>query len=147
MDSGAITITADHEKDVGGETLKAIQASREISKLPVVTLSSASTIDASNAGAYTLSGTCTENRQPVTVSVGNIQPKLQPTCSSENWEVTNLNVSSLGTGEVTITVNHNDGGNTNPLLAPPVTQKVDKVPSVTVTVDGNLTEINDKNQY
>ena len=80
----------------------------------------------------------------MTVSVGSVQPNPQPTCSSGDWKVTNLDVSSLGTGEVTITVNHNDGGNTNPLLAPPVTQKVDKVPSVTVTVDGNLTEINDK---
>ena len=142
--SGGVTITADHKATVGGESWPADQDSELTSKLPHVTLASASTIDASNVATYTLSGKCTESGQPVTVSVGSVQPNPQPTCSSGNWEVTNLNVSSLGTGEVTITVNHNDGGNTNPLLAPPVTQKVDKVPLVTVTVDGNLTEINDE---
>ena len=134
LGSGAITITADHQKDVGGETLKAPQASRKISKLPVVTLSSAPTIDASNAGAYTLSGKCTEEGEPVTVSVGNIQPGTQPTCTVKKWEVT-LDVSTLATGEVIITVNHNDGGiGDAALLAPTVTETVDKVPSVTVTV-------------
>ena len=139
LGSGAITITADHEKNVAGGTLKA-QASRNISKLPVVTLASAPTIDASNAGAYTFSGLCTEDNEPVTVSVENIQPAPQPTCTVGKWEVT-LDVSSLGTGEITITVNHNDGGS---LKAPTINPKVDKVPSVTVTVDDNLTEINDE---
>ena len=134
---GAIDITADHKKTIDAVEFPAPPASDRISKLPVVTIVTAPSI---NAGTYTLSGTCTENGQPVTVSVGGVPPGTQPTCSSGNWEVTSLDVSSLGTGEITITADHSTGGGT--LGAPQVSKKVDKLPSVTVA--SNTSVINDK---
>ena len=140
---GAIDITADHKKTIGDVDFTAPTASASISKLPVVTIVTAPSINAGNAETYTLSGTCTESGQPVTVSVGSKRPDPQPTCSGDgDWEVTSLDVSSLATGEVTITADHSTTGGDSSLKADQASTKVDKVPSVTVASDTSI--INDE---
>ena len=53
---GAITITAYHKKTINTDEFPAPPASDEISKLPVVTIVTAPSINAGNAETYTLSG-------------------------------------------------------------------------------------------
>ena len=50
-----------------------------------------------NKSAYTLAGTCTDNSQIVSVSVGGVVPLVQPTCAANAWSVT-FNVTTAAEG-------------------------------------------------
>ena len=66
---------------------------------------SAVTITSSNQGAYSLSGTCSENTEDVNVSVGSINQNLS--CSSNSWSHT-FNTTSLTDGNISISATHGD---------------------------------------
>ena len=69
-------------------------------------------IDASNAQSFTVEGRCSEEGQPVVVSVGDLSPEtnpvLNPDCTSNSWFV-NLDVTSLNKATdavISITADH-----------------------------------------
>jgi hypothetical protein len=81
--------------------------------LPTVTIDPAATIDASNVTAYTLTGTCSENGQAVTVNIGGVADS--DTCAGGTWSTTtNVSAASESTvntvADVAITADHQDAG-------------------------------------
>ena len=72
-------------------------------------------IDASNAQSFRVKGTCSEEGEPVMVSVGTgvdaVSPQTAPNCTSGLWLVS-LDVTSLNktSGEIPITADHSSSG-------------------------------------
>ena len=64
-------------------------------------------ISSSNVRSFTIEGTCTEDGQPVMVSVGGVSPETDPDCASNSWSV-DIDVTSLNktTGAISITADH-----------------------------------------
>ena len=64
-------------------------------------------IDASNAQSFAVGGTCTENGEPVMVSVGEVSPETDPDCTNNSWSIS-LDMTSLNKtkGAISITANH-----------------------------------------
>ena len=70
-------------------------------------------ISASNVQSFTVEGSCTEEGQPVIVSVGGLSPDTTPNCTNGSWSVS-LNVRSLlNKTPISITADHSssDGNN------------------------------------
>ena len=65
------------------------------------------TISASNAQSFTIEGTCTEDGEPVIVSVGGVSPETDPDCASNSWSV-DIDVTGLNktAGAISITADH-----------------------------------------
>jgi len=86
---------------------------------PVVSVTSAPGINTGNQASYTFGGTCSENGNPVTVSIGSIT--VTAACNATAWTVSSLDVSSLPQGTVLITLTqedsaHNVGSNSSTTL-------------------------------
>ncbi|MBS1963263.1 MAG: hypothetical protein JST04_13695 [Bdellovibrionales bacterium] len=113
---GAVTIRADLSDAAGNA---ATQDSRSFTKntgVPAVAITSplaGAYANIANAASFAVSGTCSENGQPVNVAISG-GPSASPTCTGGNWS-TNLNVSGLSDGSFTVTADHsNSGGNPAP---------------------------------
>ncbi|MCB0420814.1 MAG: hypothetical protein KDD61_07450 [Bdellovibrionales bacterium] len=141
LDDDTITITADHT-DVANNS--ATQASVSLTKdasLPTVTITSplaTNYINIGNENAFTVSGTCSENGQEVTVSADDtnggttaITPGTQPTCTAGSFTV-NLNLSSLDDDTITITADHSDVASNSALQASVSLVKDTGAPTVTI---------------
>jgi alpha-tubulin suppressor-like RCC1 family protein len=72
---------------------------------PSIDIPSATTINAANQSAYTISGTCSENSQDVTIAIGTINTTA--TCSSGTFSKT-LDVSSLTGNTISLSATHKD---------------------------------------
>lgn len=98
--NGAVTITASHAS--------AIQASRTVWKdtsSPTVTISSAPNITAGNQSNYTVSGTCSEGGQSVSIMVDSLS--FTRTCSNGAWSTGVVDVSSILDGtNILVTADH-----------------------------------------
>ena len=73
---------------------------------PTVGISASPVINASNEDSYDLSGACSENGRSVDIAIGNLN--TQATCSSNRWEISSYDVSSLMGSTVTITADLSD---------------------------------------
>ena len=79
-------------------------------------------IDASNAQSFRVEGTCSEEGEPVMVSVGTgvgaVSPQTAPNCTSGLWLVS-LDVTSLNktSGEIPITADHSSSGGVDAIQA------------------------------
>ncbi|NUN04894.1 MAG: DUF1566 domain-containing protein [Bdellovibrio sp.] len=125
---GAITINATH--------LSAPQASVAVTKdtvLPTVTISSpvAGTISAAQAASLTVSGTCSEGTT-VDISAAGGAVTATPVCAAGSF-TTNLNLSAVADGNVTITANHSDSAG-NAATADSVVMSKDATPPTAVTL-------------
>jgi len=132
-DGTGITVSADH---LDAATNPAVQATDTVDKdatIPLVAITSAPDINASNVAAYPISGTCSENGETVTVEVGGQVPATQPTCSSGSWNVSfDVSLVADGTG-IVVSADHVDAA-TNPAVQ--ATDTVDKdtgIPLVAIT--------------
>ena len=76
---------------------------------PTVVIGSSlpSSIEASNAQSFTVEGTCSEEGEPVMVSVGGVSPEIAPDCTSGAWSV-DFDVTGLNktTGSISVTADH-----------------------------------------
>ena len=73
---------------------------------PTVGISASPVINASNRDSYDLSGTCSENERSVDIAIGSLN--TQATCSSNLWEVSSYDISSVTGSTVTITADLSD---------------------------------------
>ena len=80
---------------------------------PIVSVDEASLpdIDSSNAQSFTVGGGCSQEGQPVMVSVGALTPETDPDCTNNLWSVV-LDVTGLNktTGAVPILADHSSSG-------------------------------------
>ncbi len=81
--------------------------------IPTVTLSASSTfINLSNKHNFSISGNCSENTQPITISASNdsassVKINTTSTCTSGLWTYS-MDLASLADGMITITADHAD---------------------------------------
>ena len=63
-------------------------------------------ISSSNVQSFTVGGTCTEEGEPVIVSVGGVSPETDPDCTGGVWSVSLLDLTSLNEASISITADH-----------------------------------------
>lgn len=158
--NGPVVITASQTNANGTGT-----ATKNVTKqaaLPVVTVNTLLTVNQANQGNYSVSGTCSENGQPVTVTLTDVGAAHTvippaPTCTGGVWTITGINVSTLNDGTITVTASQTNGNGTGtgtrngtkdatpPVVtvdAPPIdsTNEHNYIPSGTCTAgDGDVT--------
>nr|WP_312987542.1 hypothetical protein [Comamonas koreensis] len=108
LPDGLVTVTA-------AQTVGALQGSGSLvtnkttgAVQPVVTITSAPDITASNQAAYTAAGTCSVNGTNVDVEVGSVSASVP--CTSGSWTTAALDVSTVPDGTVTVTAAQTAGG-------------------------------------
>ncbi|WP_460482075.1 choice-of-anchor P family protein [Comamonas humi] len=127
---GPVTVTA--SQTVGGQTGSGTRATTKDAQAPTVAVTTAPTINAGNQSSYGVSGTCSENGRPVSVSVGSVSVVPAPTCSGGAWSVSGVDVGGLASGPVTVTASQTDAaGNTG--SGTRATTKESAAAAVTVT--------------
>lgn len=110
-DSATLLITANHADVAGNSATQASTTVVKDSSNPTVAITSTPVINNSNKSTYTVSGTCSETGQTVTVNVGSVNTTYS--CTLLTWSVTvdvSGNPDSL---TLLITADHTDAaGNT-----------------------------------
>lgn len=140
-DSGSVAVTADHSDAAGNNAVQATTSVSKATSLPTVAISSAPAINNTNKSSYPLSGTCSVNGQPVSVSVGGLT--ASPNCSGNAWSAS-INASGLSdSGSVSVTADHSDGVGNNAIQASTTVVKDTVIPTVTIT---SLPTINNTNK-
>ena len=102
LQAGTLNLRVSHSDLAGNEATATGTANNNV----IMTLTTPSHIDDDNELSYGVSGTCSEEGEDITLSVGSVSPSTAPTCASFTWEVTGLDVSGLDDGAVTITAAH-----------------------------------------
>jgi len=112
-DNASVSITASHSDAVGNPATPASTTVIKDTVDPSVALTSTPVINIANASSYTVSGTCSENGQIVTVSVNGV-PRSTPTCTGGNFTASSMDVSGVTDGPgISVTAGHSDiAGNT-----------------------------------
>ena len=94
-EDGGVTLTADHLDSAGNSAGQASLVVIKDTVAPTVAITSATpTINLANQGSYTVSGTCSENSRPVTVSAISVYygmtviPVTQPICAAGGFSAT-----------------------------------------------------------
>ena len=106
LQAGTLNLSMSHSDLAGNEVSVTSTATR--ADEVILTLTTPVYIDEENETSYSVSGTCSEDGDDITLSVGSVSPNAAPTCTNFTWEVTGLDVSDLPDGAVTITAVHDD---------------------------------------
>ena len=104
LQAGTLNLSVSHSDLAGNEATATGTATRADDV--IMTLTTPSRIDEDNKRSYGVSGTCSEEGQEITLSVGSVSASPTPRCASFTWKVTGLDVSGLTDGAVTITALH-----------------------------------------
>ena len=137
----SVTITADLT-DTAGNT--AVQASSTVIKNTAsafVTIDSAPAINIANESSYVISGSCSDNGQPVHVKIAGGTVTANPNCSGGTYTTTGLNVSGLSDSppSISITADFSDHlGNPAPQASTSVIKDVVAPSGYSVTVDQTI---------
>ena len=93
IDSISLPISANLDDASGNIALTATLAVDKNTTIPMVAITSAPNINASNHTGYTISGTCTENGLIVSVNISGVI--VQANCTSGTWSTGSLDVSAI----------------------------------------------------
>lgn len=131
---GPVTITAS-QTDVNG-TGTATKNVTKKAALPTVTVNPPLAVNQANQSSYSVSGTCSENGQPVTVTLtdagaAHTVTPAAPTCTGGTWSITGINVGALNDGPITIAASQTNGNGTG--TGSGTANKDATAPTVTVT--------------
>ena len=140
LPDGAVTVMA--SQTAGGQTGSGslVITKNAAGAAPVVAITSAPAITASNQSAYGVSGTCSADGANVTVLVGSISATA--VCSAGAWSIAGLDVSGLPNGPVTVTVAQTAGGQTGTGSIVTSKDAAGVVPAVAVTSAPAITAAN-----
>ncbi|MEJ5128747.1 hypothetical protein WH367_22100 [Comamonas sp. MYb21] len=137
---GVVVVTA--EQIVGGlsgsDSVETTKTTAVV--VPVVVITSAPAITASNQAAYTVSGTCSANGQAVSVLVGTL-PATAP-CSDGIWATAPIDVSGLDDGQITVQASQDAGGQTGGVSLVISKDTAGAAPAVSVTSAPAITAAN-----
>lgn len=132
LPDGAVTINASQTTTDGTGT--ATKVVTKNTATPAVTVYPPLAVNQSNVGNYSISGSCSENGQPVTVTLGDgtktVTAAPSPTCTGGQWTASGLNASTLDDGAITATASQTNGNGTG--TDSKDTQKDVTSPTVTV---------------
>lgn len=135
-DGSGIAISVTHQDVAGNSATPATDSADKDTVIPTVSIISPVDISGVNASSYSVGGSCSEDGQNVSVSVGGISGSTS--CSSGAWTVSGLDVSSLSNGSVTILADHVDAVGNNATQASDAVNKS----SASVALDTPLADIN-----
>lgn len=131
-DSGTLSITANHTDSAGNTASQASTTVVKDTSNPTVAITTPANINNANKGAYTVSGTCSENTRTVAVSIGGVA--ATPTCSAGAWTTGTVNVTTVAdAASVTITANHTDASGNSAPAASTTVVKDTVLPGVTLS--------------
>lgn len=106
------TFYADHSDAAGNNAVQSSRAFYKDVTAPTVAFSTpapGSAVNSGNVGAFTITGTCSENGRPVSLG-GAVSTSVS--CTAGNWSAT-LDLTAVADGPVSITADHTDA-NGNP---------------------------------
>lgn len=104
LPDGNIMIEVNHDDSFGNSAITASESVQKDSLTSSVTINPALDITQANFTAYTLSGTCTNNAEIVSLNVGGLN--FSPLCSAGFWSTGYIDLSSLSDGNIFITADH-----------------------------------------
>lgn len=143
-DSSSLLVTADHTDAAGNSAIQAGVTVVKDTVNPTVAISSSPAINNANKSSYPVSGTCSENTQTVSISVGGVT--ASPTCSGLAWSAT-LDVSGISDSpSVSVTANHSDSAGNSATQASTTVVKQTALPTVAITSSPVINNAN-KNAY
>ena len=114
LQAGTLNLTVSHT-DLAGNGASATSTATRTDEV-ILTLTDPSDIGEDNEDSYSVSGTCSQEGNDITLSVGSVSPHSAPTCTNLTWEVTGLDVRSLTDGAVIITATHDGVTKTESIL-------------------------------
>ena len=145
LPAGAITVTASQTPAGPNSSASKSTVKNPPSNPGAPTVSvTAPAITAGNQASYGVSGACSAEGQPVTVSIGGVPASA--TCTGGNWSVSGVNVSGLPDGTITVTASqtvNNQVGQGSTTTSKNTASNPGDTPVVTV---GNAAVINAANQ-
>lgn len=108
---------------------------------PTLTLNAPTNVSSTNASSYSLSGTCSENGENVSVSFGSISSSVL--CASGAWSLTSWDVSAQpDNASVSITADHTDAAGNPASQATGTVSKDTSAPTIAITSPANNSFIN-----
>ena len=138
---GTITITASQEDDAQNSGSITQTVSKASASTVGITVSLPPHINKSNAGSYSLSGSCSPDGQNLSITVGNVSPGAAVTCLSSSWTAT-FNLSLLvDSPAVAIVASYPSGSQTATYPGANVIKDVSD-PQLTLSAPGNIDRIN-----
>ena len=141
---GTIILTASQINEEGTTGSASVSVAKDTAT-PTVTISSPDNIDQANVSSYSISGTCSENSQVVTLTFSGTL-SFYPICSSGQWSVLNSDLSSLAdSASLSITADHS---NIAAVAAPQASITVTKdtlAPTVTISQAVEISASNEAN--
>ncbi len=140
LPDGAVTVMASQTAGSQTGSGSLVTTKNAAGAAPVVAITSAPAITASNQSAYGVSGTCSADGANVTVLVGSISATA--VCSAGAWSIAGLDVSGLPNGPVTVTVAQTAGGQTGTGSIVTSKDAAGVVPAVAVTSAPAITAAN-----
>lgn len=145
LPAGAITVTASQTPSGPNSSASKSTVKNPPSNPGAPTVSvTAPAITVSNQASYGVSGACSAEGQPVTISIGGIPASA--TCTGGNWSVSGVNVSGLPDGTITVTASqtvNNQTGQGSTTTNKSTVSNPGETPVVTVS---NAAVINAANQ-
>ncbi len=140
LEDGPVVVTA--EQVVGSLSgSDSVETSKTtVVVVPVVVITSAPAINASNEATYTVSGTCSANGQAVSVLVGALPATAQ--CSDGIWATEPINVSGLDDGPITVQASQDVGGQVGTVSLVISKDTAGAAPAVSVTSAPAITAAN-----
>lgn len=113
LPDGVVVVSA-AQTDAAGNVGSGTRNTTKDATLPVVTVATAPPINLANQASYTgVSGSCSENGLPVTVTIGAITASPSPNCTAGSWSAAAINATSVPVGTVTVLASQTDAaGNT-----------------------------------
>ena len=103
LPEGSTTINATHTK-TNGNFYTDSQVITKSALTPIVTINTPSDIDNSNETSFTVTGSCSDNGQVVSLDIGGISKTAN--CANGNWSSGIMDVSALLDGAISITADH-----------------------------------------
>lgn len=111
VDSQSLEIRISHKDEAQNDSIDSVSVIKDTA-LPTLSLDSTPNINISNVGAFSLSGTCSEEGRDVNLSIGSIV--VTTNCSSGVFNSGAIDVTGLDDGNISISISSNDlAGNTS----------------------------------
>lgn len=140
-DGTLLSVAADHADEAGNSATQATDTIDKDATAPTIAITFSSDINSSNESTYQVSGTCSDDGQTISLSIGGILDS--PTCSSGSWTSSITDVSGLVDGSITITADINDALGNSATQASVSVTKSSATPTVAITSAPDITQANE----
>jgi len=140
-DNLALPITVNYSDSAGNPIAPTSASVLKDSTIPTVSLASAIAITKANEANYSLVGSCSENGQNISLSIGSLS--FNPTCITGSWNTGFFDISGEPDSALAIAINLQDiNGNPATTVTSSAT-KLTATPTVTIASSPNIDQSNE----